>query len=636
MGKKILAILLCLVTVLPLAACGAVGDDVAGIAPEALMEAEALTKLSTENSTYLSDPLLPALTVAELDTLSAYEQDFPGKTPEESDAIWAWAHQVVAEWYERYQEHIAESENATVPDGFTRKDSEYNTTVHVFRKTSWIGTSNGSFNKTRTLSALEGWASSDWAKKESVGRTEFGGFIDEENKQTATGFFYVKKLGGRWFLIDPLGYPTIMTALQGVVPVYNENATQKEWVNTEFGSEEKWAVSTTLRLNRTHGIYGSTGFLQLGDLLYDVPEGLVNVSCAGPGISDYCIEKGIAINAGSTYFGPEITYATRSTACQVMPVFERDFLDYLDEAGKTQLAPYANEPRIMAWSCANETPIKLNMLYRYLHYIDPAYMESNPDVFPHKEKNACYYDTFAVTVTWMRFMTGEMNIATGDAVSEADLSADLSALFLGFIYDHLLFHCRETYKKYVPNHLFLGIRWLSNGDLTQDPAKTTDSIMQREWAARLASRYCDVVAINWYKNYNASSETYREFTTWTQDKPVMMTEFNGWAADYAEDYDAEGAEKYSSLSGLNRANGFTTKADRAKYFEHLTLDWLEWHTVVGWSWYRYNHYIKGTVVSSVTGILSDDGVYDPYLEESMGNINHMAYYIARFLHERHQ
>lgn len=167
----------------------------------------------------------------------------------------------------------------------------------------------------------------------------------------------------------------------------------------------------------------------------------------------------------------------------------------------------------MAWSCANETPIKLNMLYRYLHYIDPAYMESNPDVFPYKEKNACYYDTFAVTVTWMRFMTGEMNIATGDAVSEADLSADLSALFLGFIYDHLLFHCRV---------------------------------------------------------------------------------------------------------------------------EHLTLDWLEWHTVVGWSWYRYNHYIKGTVVSSVTGILSDDGVYDPYLEASMGNINHMAYYIARFLHERHQ
>ena len=49
---------------------------------------------------------------------------------------------------------------------------------------------------------------------------KYGGIIDPMMRQKATGFFYSKKLGDRWWIIDPLGYPCHIRALSGVVYSY--------------------------------------------------------------------------------------------------------------------------------------------------------------------------------------------------------------------------------------------------------------------------------------------------------------------------------------------------------------------------------------------------------------------------------
>lgn len=595
MGKRWIALLLCILMVLPVAACAGATDDAAEIAPEPMMD------------------------VADLDKLAAYEDQFPGKTAEESAEIWAWAHQVVAEWNERYQALLVEVKNETKPKGFTKDDSEYSTAIIVARNYQKVINGQGTRRATRTLATLKGWEESKWSET-TYERTVYGGFKDEANRQEATGFFYVKKLDGRWFLIDPLGYPTIMGSIQGVTPSFSNNKTQEAWVLREFGGSEKWAIATTQKLREDHGVYGSTFDMELGSLLYDVPEGFTNVSKGGPGITTYCEEIGIAWSAGSTYFDPNVTALAKlgndgKKQCNmVMPLFDRRFVAYLDEAGKTMLAPYANESRIMAWTCGNEIPIKTDMLDRYLKYADPDYMEKN---YPNNPKVEYYYETYATTLTWVRFMTGK------ETLQQSDITDELRSLFLGFIYDFMLYECEQVYRKYVPNHLFMGIRWLSNGEaIVVDESNT---IMARPWIARFASRYCDVIAINWYVRYYAQSETYEEFSAWTQGKPVFFTEFNGWTEENTGYY----------MPDKDAASCFATQAERALYFEHLTLDWMEWDTVIGWSWYRYNHYTIGNKTqSSTSGILTDDGVYDIPLQTSMNKINSMAYNIARYLHER--
>ena len=89
------------------------------------------------------------------------------------------------------------------------------------------------------------------------------------------------------------------------------------------------------------------------------------------------------------------------------------------------------------------------------------------------------------------------------------------------------------------------------------------------------------------------------------------------------------------MPNANKQGCVATQEERAACFEHMTLDWMDWPCVVGWSWYRYAHHtIDNKSQDSATGILDDNGNYDLYLQASMYKIHNQAYNIARFLHER--
>ncbi len=90
MGKRFLALMLCLLTVLSLAACGA-PVSVAELAPTPMMDIE------------------------DLDKLAAHEEKFPGLSEEESAEIWAYAHKLVEEWNERYQQLLEIKKNEKAP-----------------------------------------------------------------------------------------------------------------------------------------------------------------------------------------------------------------------------------------------------------------------------------------------------------------------------------------------------------------------------------------------------------------------------------------------------------------------------------------------------------------------------------------
>ena len=45
------------------------------------------------------------------------------------------------------------------------------------------------------------------------GRSVYGGYLDEEMRQDATGYFRTAKIDGKWWFIDPEGYPFISTGI---------------------------------------------------------------------------------------------------------------------------------------------------------------------------------------------------------------------------------------------------------------------------------------------------------------------------------------------------------------------------------------------------------------------------------------
>ena len=591
--KKLVCLILIAVCILPLAACGVAGDDAASLAPA------------------------PVMDINDLDKLAAYEDQFPGRTPEESAEIWAWAHQLVKEWNERYvvlKEQKAKETGASFT-AIKKEKSEYSRIIYsaLIPANATIGDPKKA-KTTRTFATLTGWAESEW-NGYTYEENEWGGFLIEELRQTATGFFYPKKLDGRWYLIDPDGYPTIMRAVHGVMPSYANNRDQLNTVLQKYGSTEKWSIAIGFELREMLGVYTT----QASDLLTLVPEGFSFGTVGVPIIQAYGEALGIGFNAGSTYFDANIEYIqkndARNEASQVMPVFDRGFAAFADKQAKETLAHFVGDPRVVLITTDNEIPIKYDMLDRYLKYSSPDWLEQK---YPGGEKNALYHETYAVTLTWMRFMTGKND------VKQTDITDELRSLFLGFIYDRLMKVSSEAIKKYDPDHIYAGNRSLCGGE--QADPDLSNSVLDREWLVRFSAQYLDAYALNWYSRWNPSSDECRRMTLWTGDLPIFITEF------YSKTNDGTGREYGSTGAGFY----VHTQEERGAMYENITLDFLEWKNIVGWSWYRYNHYSVGDDHKSACGILNDEGVYDPYLSASMALVNKNVYSIIKFLDHRQE
>lgn len=99
---------------------------------------------------------------------------------------------------------------------------------------------------TRTLADLPGAATAGIDTE----LDEFGGL--KNRKERATGFFYAKKIGDRWWLIDPVGGLYINKGVVNVKPV----PTQKAALQAKFGDEANWAQQTAVLL-RQHAFKGT-------------------------------------------------------------------------------------------------------------------------------------------------------------------------------------------------------------------------------------------------------------------------------------------------------------------------------------------------------------------------------------------
>ncbi len=505
---------------------------------------------------------------------SSYIQQLVANDQRNQD-IWDRAKQMFDEWYARYT--VLKNKPLAEADKIESDLNQYTETVY----SPGSNPSNSMIARpTRTMGALDDLA--DYVDiNEKTQFDVYGGVMNEALRQEATGFFYTKKIGDRWWVIDPLGYPCYLKSVSGITTSYQNSPTQKAAFEAKYDSKEQWAEETTRHL--------------IDDL------GFTTQSSADAAIRDvshgFSYFKRISIMSGyasSVGINASIGGRTRLSENNTLPVFDPAFEKYADQRLATAVDPY--DPYLIGYITDNELAIEDHMLKDYLT-IDAS-----------KEVN---YYSYACAWYWITQMTGKQ------VVTDDDLTPELCDLFRGFVWDRYYYVVDTALEKHDPNHLFAGTKYLNE-------------VKESEWILRFTGEYVDIITINWYGAWEPQAEYIYDFARYA-DTPFMVSEF------YAKSSDTE--DKLASKDG----GGFyvRTQEERGLFYQNYTLRLLEAKNCVGWQWFQY---IDNDPASNTTDVSSRDSnkgivsnTHKEYTEltDDMTLINKNVYKVIEYFDEKY-
>ena len=524
------------------------------------------------------------------------EESFLGATKAQSDAIWEHSHKMLEEWYSEYQK-LLEKPDIQV-ELISRDEAEFSKGYYSNTQKREFKEIPEQYRKTRTTETLQGWAESPY-KDKHYELDSYGGLKNEDMRQDATGYFYVKKLGGRWWYIDPEGYPCIIRSMTGPCISYNNNEQQLNSALALYGTHENWANAAVRHLKDDLGFNAAGLWEPSASHILAVEDGLVHQGSIDV-ITAYGREIGICKKMGSTLFDQRVSEQMKKPRPErvfdnVMPVFDPAFEEAADRYIAEAMEQYGDDPNIIGFTTDNEIPMNRDLLDRYLFRI-------SPDIAVSRYSYSCAW-------TWFRFMTGK------EQPTEEDITDELRELFRGFVYYRYFSVVGPAARKHMRDYLYCGVRFLSG------PSRT--SVAEAEWVVRFAAQYCDVICINWYRMWTLLPETAANLIKWSGDKPFSITEFSAKSDD-------------GDIIFENRVGGWylTTQQGRADFYENFILSFLEWKNNIGWHWYRYNHAWRGDEPLSGGGIVDDNHVPYPELEKAFDNINNHVYGLIDYFDNR--
>lgn len=446
----------------------------------------------------------------------------------DNDALWAYAQELFDEWYVRYQELLAKGDGEgqkIVPNM-----ADYSVTTPA---KSGPNASTSKIFKTRLVTTIAGY---------TPGTTEeniYGGNIEGERYE-ATGRYYTKKIDGRWWIIDPLGYPCYIRGINHIHYSYQGGSPyQKEQMLSVYGSEEKWAISATRwSQNRFHINVAAARATSI-----ETVEMGMSYILTPSTVSAYARKNKLV------YKGTPLTLHYNNT----LPVFNPDYESYVSEQIKTLVDKYPDKTRVFGYTTDNEIMMTTTALTQYLSldYTDPN----------------CYY-SYAVAWTWYCNMTGESAPKYEDVDKYSEkLGLDLQDLFLAFVYDRYFKVAATSIKTHDPDALYMGTRSLTKS-------------AQSEWYLRTASYWCDVYCVNYYSSWEIDAEIIENIGKWF-GKPFLVTEFYAKGADAISPM----GEPYPNTDG---AGWFVeTQTQRGEYYQNFTLRLLESKNSIGWLYFQY-------------------------------------------------
>lgn len=403
----------------------------------------------------------------------------------------------------------------------------------------------------------------------------WGGRTDRAAK--STGFFHARKIGDRWWMVDPDGGLFLHVGVDSVIPGKSE--TNRKVLSEVFGSPEMWALATT-------DLFRDLGFNGLGSWsdivqLRDVPKPLVYtiIGVLGKG-------SGFMTGFGSSLKVTRPGAGHTSFPNECMPLFHPDFSAFCDTFARP-LAANSKDAHLLGYFSDNELPMP--RLEKYLSL--------PPD-------NPAMGSTYRAAKAWL-------DARKGKSATEADITDEDRDAWTEYAYDRYLSVTTAAIRKYDPNHLCLGPRFY--GAEKKNPGT---------W--RAAGRHLDVIAINHYGVWDPmTSASIANYSKWS-GKPVIVTEFYAKGAD----------------SGFANTGGagwlVPTQEDRGLFYETFALGLLQSKNCVGWHWFKYMDNDPAVKTADLSANDSNKGIvtnrYVPYapLADHMRQVNRRIYAIADY------
>ncbi|MBE3097902.1 MAG: hypothetical protein IMZ44_12355 [Planctomycetes bacterium] len=414
---------------------------------------------------------------------------------------------------------------------------------------------------TRTVDLLPGFKPG----APNVALSKYGGRTDR--KADVTGFFHVRKVGDRWWLVDPEGYLFIHVGVCSVGP--GSSAAMKAAIKETFGSPERWAAATT-------GLLWESGFNGAGAwssaaLLRAAPRPVV-CTLMWNFMSTFGKRKGLTSRQpGHTGY-----------ANDCIPVFDPDFPAFCDEHAKA-LAATKDDPWLLGHFSDNEMPGSKNLLDKFL-----ALDAAQPSQAPGRR----------AAEQWLARRKGA-------GASAMDISDEDRDAWRGHVFETYFEITTKAIRKYDPNHLCLGSRLHSS-------EKTSPATF------RGAGKHLDAIAVNYYGAWTPDAQALANWTAWS-GRPAIITEWYTKGAD----------TPLRNSTGAGWI--VPTQNDRGLFYENYTLALLESKTVVGWHWFKYMDNDPEDLSTDPSNRDSNKGLvnirYEPYtpLLEHMRRLNRNVY-----------
>ncbi|WP_372649174.1 agarase [Draconibacterium sp.] len=318
--------------------------------------------------------------------------------------------------------------------------------------------------KTRTIEILAGY---ETPEKVPV-LNQYGGNTDF--KEEATGFFHVKKIGDRWWGIDPEGNRYINIALNSLNAKGSDGMNQA--LKEKFGSKENWMKETIALLQ----VYGFNCAGSWSD-----HEAIIEYNKTAERPMAYTINWNFMSSYGRKRGGTYQQAGHTGYPNDAIFVFDPGFETFCDEHAR-QLLEYKNDPNLFGHFSDNEMPFKFKAIDNYL-------------ALPENEAGRIAAEN------WL----------TEKGITKAEITDEHREEFMALVGEKYFSIVSKAIKKYDPNHMYIGARFYSNEK-------------HHEQFMRAVGQHLDIVSNNYYNHWTPDSAHVQEWTEWT-GRPFIVTEY---------------------------------------------------------------------------------------------------------------
>jgi len=437
--------------------------------------------------------------------------------------------------------------------------------------------------KTRANSTVENWTTyqartveklKGFKQKKEPALSPFGGY--KVKRQEATGFFHVHQIDGRWWIIDPDGYPFHHRAVVAYEPGRSDK--QQKALREKFGTRAGW-METETQMLRSYGFNGAGAWSAVED---------IRVSASPLAYTVILYPMNQYRSEHIKKFGGSYPVAGWQGYRFNLPmVFDEAFDKHIEQA----LAPviqYKDDPNLLGYFTDNELPWYTDALDRHLNFLakdEPGYLAARKWLDDRKGKDAKV-----------------------DDITEEDRRA-----FSAFFFETYMQKVTSVLRRLDPNHMYLGCRF------NQEPNQelTNPAIF------KVAGKYMDIISINHYRKWQPEQEQMNQWGEWS-GKPFLITEW------YVKGED----------SGLPNATGagwnVLTQNDRGLFYENFCIELLRNPYSVGWHWFRYQDNDPEDLTTDPSNRDSNKGIvdseYTPWLPllQRMKTVNDRVYQLIGY------